>query len=93
MVNAARKCHGEILYPQSRPRKPNVWQAVGDVSGWASIPVLIASDVDRKLEEAAHLALTALGHILHTDPEASTRVQAASIIMDAYTRSRVERDP
>ena len=56
-------------------------------------PILTLVDVEEKLERAAHLALTALGQIMQTDPEASTRVRAASVIMDAYTRSRAKRDP
>ena len=91
MTRTAIQCHGEATHRQVWTRKPDTWQGVRDISGWISIPVLTARDVDRKLEEAAHLALTVLGQIMRTDPEASTRVRAASVIMDAYTRSRAKR--
>ena len=55
-------------------------------------PILTLADLDAKLERTAHLALTILSQIMHTDPQASTRVRAASVIIDAYTRSRTKQD-
>ena len=56
-------------------------------------PILTLADLEDKLERTAHLALMVLGQIMHTDPQASTCVRAASVIMDAYTRSRANQDP
>ena len=53
-------------------------------------PILTLADADRKLERAAHVALTVLGHVMHTDPQDTTRVQAAGIILKAHARSRAQ---
>jgi len=57
------------------------------------LPILTIADLEDKLEHTAHLALTVLGQIMQTDSEASIRVRAAGVIMDAYTRSRAKQDP
>ena len=54
-------------------------------------PILTLADADMKLERVAHVALTVLGHVMHTDPQGATRVQAAGVILKAYTRSRAHQ--